>query len=194
MEIKLQCGDTINIPEGCKATIKNGSVVFEKEEQKDKNFKDGDVVVPVLDGHRVYAFIYKSTDTEGFHSFYVGLDTCGKLIISESPDVRWCDNDLSHATKEEKDVLFYSMKEKGLQWNAEDKRVEKIRWRADIGEYYYFVATTGVICKAEVKSEEINTCNSRYNFFNQFRTEEQAKEGARRMKEALRKYHEEIGE
>ncbi len=36
MEIKLQCGDTIAIPDGCKATIKDRSVVFEKE------FKDGD--------------------------------------------------------------------------------------------------------------------------------------------------------
>lgn len=190
MEIKLQCGDTITIPEGCKAIVKDGSVVFEKGQE----FKDGDVLVSVINGHRHNAFIYKSTDKRGFHSYYVGLDTCNQLSICENSDYRWCEGELSYATEEEKQLLFDKMKEQGLKWNADEKQVEKIRWRAILHGYYYFISTTGTICKAEVKSEEINTCNSRYNFFNQFRTEEQAEEAARRMKEALRKYHEEIGE
>ena len=44
MKVELQCGDTIAIPNGCKATIKDGSVVIEKEEQKEQEFKDGDVL------------------------------------------------------------------------------------------------------------------------------------------------------
>ena len=32
MEVKLQSGDTIAIPEGCKAIVKDGSVVFEKDD------------------------------------------------------------------------------------------------------------------------------------------------------------------
>lgn len=192
MKVELQCGDTITIPEGCKATIKDGSVVFEKEEQNEQEFKDGDVVVPVLDGHRLYAFIYKSTDTEGSHSFYVGLDTCSKLIISESPDVRWCDNDLSHATKEEKDVLFYSMKEKGLQWNAEEKRVEKIRWRAKGKEIYYYVGKNMEVYTFSPSTSEDEEDD--FKSYNYFRIKEQAKEAAKRIREALRQYHEEIGE
>lgn len=190
MEIKLQCGDTITIPEGCKAIVKDGCVVIEREQK----FKDGDILVGVEKSRRRNAFIFKSTDERGRHSYYVGLDTCNQLSICGNSDYRWCGGELSYATEEEKQLLFDKMKEQGLKWNADEKRVENIRWRADIGEYYYLVATTGTICKAEVKSEEINTCNSRYNFFNQFRTEEQAEEGARRMKEVLRKYHEEIGE
>lgn len=43
MEIKLQCGDTIAIPEGCKAIVKDGSVVIEREkEENKKEFKRGD--------------------------------------------------------------------------------------------------------------------------------------------------------
>lgn len=190
----MQCGDTITIPEGCKAIVKDGCVIFEKEEQK---FKDGDILVAVVSGERRNAFIYKGTDAAGFHLYYAGINTFGDLLINNSSyEGKWGRNNqiLSHATEEEKYLLFDKMKEQGLRWNAEEKRVEKIRWRAECGEKYYFVSTTGTICKAEVKSEEINTCNSRYNFFNQFRTEEQAEEGARRMKEALRKYHEEIGE
>ena len=43
MKVELQCGDKIAIPEGCKAIVKDGSVVFEKEE-KEQEFEDGDVL------------------------------------------------------------------------------------------------------------------------------------------------------
>ena len=56
------------------------------------------------------------------------------------------------------------MKKRNLRWNAEKKQVENIRWRADIGEYYYFIPTTGLICKAESKKEELYTDNYRYSF------------------------------
>lgn len=61
MEIKLQCGDTINIPECCKAIVKDGCVVIEKGQE----FKDGDILVSVENGERYNAFIYKSTDKRG---------------------------------------------------------------------------------------------------------------------------------
>nr|DAG98489.1 MAG TPA: JmjC domain, hydroxylase [Crassvirales sp.] len=41
MKVELQAGDKITIPEGCKAIINDGSVVFEKEQ----GFKDGDIVI-----------------------------------------------------------------------------------------------------------------------------------------------------
>ena len=34
MKVELQAGGSITIPQGCKAVIKDGSVVFEKEEKK----------------------------------------------------------------------------------------------------------------------------------------------------------------
>ena len=84
------------------------------------------------------------------------------------------------------------MKEQGLQWNAEEKRVEKIRWRAENGERYYYVSTEGFVL---VDKEECYIIDeNRYKFGNYFRTYEQAEEAARRMKEDLLKYHEEIGE
>ena len=54
MEIKLQCGDTITILEGCKAIVKDGSVVFEKEEEQE--FKDGDVLTSLFDNKVVFIF------------------------------------------------------------------------------------------------------------------------------------------
>lgn len=39
MKVELQSGDTIAIPEGCKAVVKDGIVTIEKEVQE---FKDGE--------------------------------------------------------------------------------------------------------------------------------------------------------
>lgn len=132
MEVKLKAGDSLNIPEGCKAVIKGNVVVFEKEEKEEvQEFKDGDVLVVVVNGERHNAFIYKSTDTVGFHLFYAGINADGNLLINDSPnECRWCNQILSHATEEEKQLLFDKMKEQGLCWNAEKKEVEKVRWRA----------------------------------------------------------------
>lgn len=190
MEVIYKCGDSITIPDGCKAIVKYGCVVFEKGQE----FKDGDILVSVGNGKRYNGFIYKSTDKEGFHSYYVGLDVYNQISISDSPSNRWSGSSLSYATEEEKQLLFDKMKKRNLRWNAEKKQVENIRWRADIGEYYYFIATTGLICKAESKKEELYTDNYRYSFFNHFRTEKQAKEAAKRVEETLKNYHNEIGE
>lgn len=84
------------------------------------------------------------------------------------------------------------MKEQGLKWNAEEKRVETIRWRAKKSEEYRFMNTDfTTVCTTEL-GDDIDT--NRHNAFNYFHTEDQTKEAARRVKETLRKFHEEIGE
>ena len=40
MEIKLSAGDAIQVPAGCKATIKENTIVIEKKQE----FKDGDIL------------------------------------------------------------------------------------------------------------------------------------------------------
>lgn len=44
MKVELQCGDTITIPEDCKAQINGNEVVIVKEE-KSKDFNRGDILV-----------------------------------------------------------------------------------------------------------------------------------------------------
>lgn len=188
MEVKFKAGDSLNIPEGCKAVIKDDVVVFEREEK----FKDGDILVPVRNGKRENAFIYKGTDKGGFHSYYVGMDEYKWLYISKSSTRRWCNTNLSYATEEEKQLLFDKMKAQGLRWNAEEKKVEKIRWRADVGVKYYFVDS--LLDVLYIKECWSSLCNKHYSARNYFRTEEQAEEAAKRVKETLRKFHEEIGE
>ena len=50
MEVKFNAGDMCAIPDGCKATIKDGVVIFEKEKQE---FKDGDVLCSAYNGTMV---------------------------------------------------------------------------------------------------------------------------------------------
>nr|DAN74382.1 MAG TPA: hypothetical protein [Caudoviricetes sp.] len=194
MKVELQCGDSITIPDGCKAVVKDGSVTFVKEEE-DKEFKDGDILI---DDRKLSEFpckiimIYKGAKSEdGCYECYIFRNLMGSLVINKgccgSEFVR-----IRHATEEEKAELFDKMKEQGFKWNAEEKKVEKIKWRAEEGDGYFYVDNQG---RKIAKNEECKFVDEdRFAFGNYFRTINQAEEAVRRMKEVLIQYHEEIGE
>ena len=98
---------------------------------------------------------------------------------------RW----LAHCHRRRKAAAFRQNGRKRLRWNAEEKKVEKIRWRAVKGGAYYFFGTTGNVCRAEDDRGAIT--NHRYNAFNYFCTQEQAEKATEVVKEALKKFHEE---
>ena len=182
MEVKFNAGDMCAIPDGCKATIKDGVIIFEKEE-KEQEFENGDVLCSAYSGTMV---IFKEEEEDGSKYFNSHYNTDrGRKKGGKSEAFR-------HATEEEKQLLFDKMKEQGLRWNAEEKKVEKIRWRAEEGREYYSIDTDIEVCKIFEDNEVCD--NTLYDALNYFRTEEQAEEAAKRMKETLFKYHEEIGE
>ena len=175
MEVKFNAGDMCAIPDGCKATIKDGIVIFEKD------FEDGDVLHSL---HDDLMLIYKEgSSSESFSSHF---------NTAHNYNSGWNIHSFRHATEEEKQLLFDKMKEQDLRWNAEEKRVEKLLWRADVGEEYYHLGTQGI--PIEDKEGGLITDANRYKFGNYFRTKEQAEEAAKRIKEVLYNYHEEIGE
>ena len=181
MKVELQAGDTITIPDGCKAIVKEGSVVFEKE------FEDGDVLV-----NNNVIFIYRKQETQKatyYVCVYAEEINYGKSTINRYAGYI---EEARLATEEEKQLLFDKMKAQGLRWNAEEKKVEKIRWRADVGVKYYFVDS--LLDVLYIKECWSSLCNKHYSARNYFRTEEQAEEAAKRVKETLRNYHEEITE
>ena len=174
MKVELQSGDAIAIPEGCKAVVKDGIVTIEKD------FENGDVLHSVYDD---LMLIYKeSSSSERFSSHF---------NTAHNYDFGWNIRAFRHATEEEKQLLFAKMKEQGLKWNAEEKRVEKIRWRAEKGEAYCRMGLGGGVLH-EIDGR-IEADNVFYDTLNYFHTEEQAREAAKRVKEVLRKYHEEVG-
>lgn len=179
MKVELQCGDTITIPEGCKAIVKDGSVEIVKVQE----FKDGDVLHGVYDNTML---IFKETSKYArgyFDSHY--NNKC-------SSNQHWNSEAFRHATEEEKCQLFDNMKEKGWLWNAEKKCVELNRWKAKEGEIVYFLnlhqdgsmVSNGIPASVDYLWET----------YNYFRTKEQTEEAARRVKGTLFRYHEEIGE
>lgn len=203
MEIKLQCGDTITIPDGCKAIIKDGSVVFEKEEKeeaKTQDFKDGDVLTSLFDNKVVFIFkedeSKQKDNTNGYYvcHIYVSSSIGYTIEVPTKDSLSFCGHkdEVRLATNKEKQFLFDKMKEQGLLWNAEEKRVEHIRWRAKKHEDYNFINADLSVSLMDDTYSSFD--NKLWDAFNHFRKEEQAKEAAKRVKETLRKYHEEIGE
>ena len=205
MKIELQAGDTIAIPEGCKVTIKDESVVFEKEEQKEREFKDGDVLTSLFDNKVVFIFKedeskqkYNKNDYYVCH-IYVSCPAGYVIEVPTKDSLSFCGHkeDVRHATNEEKQFLFDKMKEQGLRWNAKEKRVEKIRWRAKYGEQYWYVTSSCFVAGDFMREENSLTGSGAiedWHGYNHFRKKAQAAEAAKRVKETLKKYCEEIGE
>ena len=186
MEILLKQGDRLPIPEGCKAVINDGVVVFEKE---DTEFKDGDIVSVTDYWGDTDIFILKYRDAKGLNHYYIALSSSGNLVQNSNDEEYWGDTTPVLATEEEKQELFDAMEEQGLRWNAEEKRVEKIRWRAGLDEDYYYFTPGGLVMIGTEYQD--NHSEDVWEFGNHFHTEEQAREAAKRVKEALRKFHEE---
>jgi len=191
MQITFKQGDSIIIPEGCTATIKDGIITFSPQQEPEQNFKDGDVLIDEVKSsmfpHKII-FVYKGKRTSGSYEAYVNRSLNGNLLFDKSCCGRDCCK-IRLATEEEKQELFDLMKEKGLYWNAEKKRVEKIRWRANDKRAYYCIREQGdvmVTYEAGFPSDE-----DKWVFGNYFRTEEQAEAAAEAIKETLRKFHEE---
>jgi hypothetical protein len=192
MKVELQNGDRIAIPEGCKAQINGNEIVVEKE-GKSKDFKRGDILVSLSNE----IILVDDYDFKGGHLYsFVNVDRSGQLY--NEPYFQWNErHDWRLASDEEKQLLFDKMKEQGLRWNAEEKKVEKIRWRAKYGEEYWYVTSSCSVAGDFMREENSLTGEGAiedWSGYNHFRKKAQAKEAAKRVKETLKKYCEEIGE
>ena len=181
MEIVLKQGDRIAIPDGCTATINGNEVVIEKKEQE---FKDGDIIAKMNT-----VAILRGNFNNGVFRDYACINFDGNVLISNGIEWSTMPAGWHIATEEERQLLFDKMEEQGLRWNAEEKRVEKIRWRAKSGERYSFVNAfceiSNIVCFENHIDEGLEKA------YNQFRTKEQAEKAAEAVKETLRKFHEE---
>lgn len=171
MEIKLNAGDKINIPENCKAIIEDDLIVIEKREQTE--FKDGDILHSKLTASVVIFKNYGDNSMDSFRIHYSNRN---------GGDLSWVTSSFRHATKEEKEAFFDDLKAKGLRWNAETKTMERIRRRAKEGETFLFINNYGEVC--ETTEVGVLTDDEYYNLGNYYLPEErdQAKEDAKAVK------------
>lgn len=170
MEIKLNAGDKIQVPENCKATIEDNIIIIE---EKQEEFKDGDILHSKLTASVVIFKNYGDNSMDSFRIHYSNRN---------GGDLSWVTSSFRHATKEEKEAFFDDLKAKGLRWNAETKTMERIRRRAKEGETFLFINNYGEVC--ETTEAGVLTDDEYYNLGNYYLPEErdQAEEDAKAVK------------
>lgn len=128
MEIKLNAGDKLNIPENCKATIEDNQIII--EEQKEE-FKDGDILHSKITGIVVIFSHYTRDDKHIFGSYFNSTNN--------DPNTGWFTEKFRLATEDEKQAFFDELWAKGLRWNADTKTMERIRERVKYGKSYLYI-------------------------------------------------------
>lgn len=184
MEIKLTQGDSIAIPEGCTAEIKDGVITFTPKQE----FKDGDILIddakPNDATHKIMMIFKGNRTSVGAYKSYIQRDLSGLLIR----DGVCCSMDhckIRLATEEEKQELFDALKEIDFYWNAEEKRVEKIRCRAKKYDSYWYIDSS---CCAQKKTEdEMSVDDEHYESGNYFCKKEDAERFLKILRESLHK-------
>lgn len=180
MEIILKCGDKINVPEGCKAEIKDGVITIEKEKS---TFKRGDFVTSI--GGTRMGIVYEYRDNNGDSVIYMHWDNDSKLGEFKKRQAKV----FRLATEEERKTITAKMAEQNLRWNAEEKELEWIRWRAEKGGYYHFINSICNVTAVYDKRDSID--DKQFLSYNYFKTKEQAEKAAELVKDTLKKFHEE---
>lgn len=130
MEIKLNAGDRINIPENCRATIKDNLIIIEEQKEEQEEFKEGDILHS-RNHDRIVIFSRYSPNDKGLFDCY--------FSSTEDYTEGWFTDCFRPATEEEKQKFFDDLKAKGLRWNADTKTMERIRERVKYEKSYLYI-------------------------------------------------------
>lgn len=96
-------------------------------------------------------------------------------------------------TKCSSDSKWFSLTTKNTEHEFDflhhEYRIKLKRWRAERGEFYYYIGAFGhIIARAQIDG---NDDTFLYEFGNNFRTQKDAEKARRLLKETLNKFHEE---
>ena len=135
MELKLNSGDVITIPDNCKAVVKDKIITVEKEVQE---FNDGDFVA-TKNYRGKFLMIYNSE--RGNSSAYYHAATYNEYyecrVVSYND---WCFcYDFHIATEGEKQLLLDALDADGKDWDADNKQIVDCRRKPKIGDNYYYI-------------------------------------------------------
>lgn len=163
--------------------IENGEVFIDVEFKEKFEPKDGDFLV----SSKGNIFIYNGNYTCLQYGAYCGIDTCNTITICNYISSAWtCKQGCRFATPEEKAAFLARLeKERHKIWNAEKKCLEDIRWRAEKGEYFYYVSTDS-FSAMRLQDSRGSVSDAMYNNCNYFRTPEAAQKVADQMKEIFK--------
>lgn len=134
MELKLNSGDVITIPDGCKAVIKDNVITVEKTVPE---FKDGDFCISSRDGRYFWVYIHKSGAKNHLSPFFYAFTNNESTILYYDGRCSVVEEMNKLATEEEKQILLDAMHADGKDWDADKKQIVDYRWKPKYREVYY---------------------------------------------------------
>lgn len=134
MELKLNSGDTITIPDGCKAVIKDKIITIEKEAQE---FKDGDFcTIKAHNGSWIFIYKSKKDDDMVYHCSLLADGFRRPLFYDRCVDYK---GETRSSTEEEKQFLLDALHADGKDWDADKKQIVDYQCKPKIGDNYYYI-------------------------------------------------------
>lgn len=163
---------TFTIPENCKTvTVEQVDNQIIATFEKECIPKDGDFIATKFDT-RGCIFIYKSENEEESDNAdtYCGLDNKKCISYDDSFGLYSMGTEFSLATEPEKQQLLDALAKDGKRWDAENKKVVKLSWRAEKGCWYQAIklldsGRATIETYKEAESEWDNARYSRGNYY-----------------------------
>lgn len=136
-------------------TIEDGIMVVSPKVVKFEP-KDGDVLSSVFKGKYQGTFVFEEASECGAAIFHFALDANGRFFKGYGCNYFDYIYDARPATEEEKKKLFDKLKEEGFEWDAENKKLIKLKWRPKEGGSFWMPYHYAI-------SVEFRPCNSLFN-------------------------------
>lgn len=194
----------ISLPKGKEAKnvqfkVKDGKieVIYDLEDKFEPKF--GDIVR--VESHslafeRDYTICIYPNKNEQYNQCYIedffdiaNIDMSGRLCFScgNAPVGRL---NIVRASYSEKQELFDKLAEVGKRWNPDTKQLEDIRWRAELGDYYYYIPLDNNSIRNNTIVKEVDEYkhfdNHKYENGNYFKTPEAARKVVDQIKDVLK--------
>lgn len=155
------------------AHVENGEIIVEVELKDRFQPKDGDFLVSSTGN--VFIYSDEKAQNDNLYCCYCGVFQSSKLILTHFSNCWTKKEGCRFATPKEKaDFLKRLETEERLRWNADNKKLEPIRWKPKNGEKFYYIDVNGKVRAC--------VCRGFMNFFdvypNCFKTDEAAQKVA----------------
>ena len=183
---------TFEIPEGCtRVTIEQHDNQIITTFEPEVRFKDGDIIKIIRPDGDCLIAIKKGDEklSSDNNEAYVLIGFTGKLAIDKMANFRY-KKEMGRKvllSPESLTIIQEALSKVGKKWNDEKKCIEELkneRWRAEYGKDYWFV---GDFFSPEKESDyDYHNDRQKYKVGNYFKTEQQCKDFAERIKQLPR--------
>ena len=142
---------------------------IKKDREKECPYKDGDIIISYRGVSSELGVFKRQCVDRSRAKVYFTISEKFFYPPSNGESVMYLDGDARLANEEEKKRMVDILAKKGYRWNAEKKELEELpRWRADIGEEYFFLNDRMKIDFTKESGSQADT--DRYKINNYFKT------------------------